>query len=162
MSFSAFSDYLQLEKKFSPHTITAYLKDLRDFENFAVSEHEYGDIAGANYAVIRTWIVSLVDSSISNRTINRKISSLKTYYRFLLEIGQIEASPLASHRALKVSKKIQIPFSVKEIENVMEELETEDSFEGTRDRLMIELFYSTGIRRAELINIKLNDISNSQ
>ncbi len=162
MSFSAFSDYLRLEKKYSPHTVTAYLTDLREFDQFASSTYDYEDITSVNYAVIRTWIVSLVDSKTSHSTVNRKISSLKTYYRFLLKIGQIEASPLSKHKALKVSRKIQIPFSEKEIEDVMEVLEADYSFEGRRDRLMVELFYSTGIRRAELINIKVNDISISQ
>ncbi len=162
MSFSAFSDYLQLEKKYSPHTVTAYLKDLQDFEHFASNEYQYPDIVDVNYAVIRSWIVSMVDSGISNRTVNRKLSSLKTYYKFLMKTRQIEASPLAKHKALKTSKKIQVPFSESEIENVMELLEGDASFEGLRDRLIIELFYSSGIRRAELINIKINDVSFAQ
>lgn len=162
MSFKAFTDYLQLEKQYSPHTVTAYVKDLEDFRQFASAEYQYLDIVDVNYAVIRSWIVSLVDAGVSNRTVNRKVSSLKTYYKFLLKTSQIEASPLAKHKALKTSKKIQVPFSEKEIENVMSLLQTENSFEGTRDRLIIELFYSSGIRRAELINIKLNDISCAQ
>lgn len=140
----------------------AYLKDLQDLHHFALEEYQYLDIVDVNYAVIRSWIVSLVDAGISNRSVNRKVSSLKTYYKFLLKTSQIEASPLTKHKALKTSKKIQVPFSEKEIENVMLLLKTEDSFEGTRDRLMIELFYSSGIRRAELINIKVNDISYAQ
>jgi len=162
MPFQSFIEYLQLEKKYSPHTITAYLKDLNDFHAFAVSEYDYSDIVSVNYAVVRSWIVSLVDSKISNRTVNRKVSSLKTYYKYLLKTGQIEVSPLAKHKALKTTKKIQVPFSEVEIENVMELLEVENTFEGLRDRLIIELFYSSGIRRAELINIKLNDVSYSQ
>ena len=162
MPFQSFIEYLQLEKKYSPHTITAYLKDLNDFNAFAVSEYDYSDIVSVNYAVVRSWIVSLVDSKISNRTVNRKVSSLKTYYKYLLKTGQIEVSPLAKHKALKTTKKIQVPFSEVEIENVMELLEVENTFEGLRDRLIIELFYSSGIRRAELINIKLKDVSYSQ
>lgn len=162
MSFKAFTDYLQLEKKYSPHTVTAYLKDLEDFQKFASEEYQYSEIVDVNYSIVRSWIVSLVDSGISNRTVNRKISSLKTYYKFLLKTSQIEINPLAKHKALKTSKKIQVPFSEKEIENVIEILETENNFEGFRDRLIVELFYSTGIRRAELINVKLNDVSFAQ
>lgn len=162
MSFQAFNDYLQLEKKYSPHTVTAYLKDLEDFQKFASEEYQYADIVTVNYSIVRSWIVSLVDSGISNRTVNRKISSLKTYYKFLLKTSQIEINPLAKHKALKTSKKIQVPFSEKEIGNVMEMLQIENNFEGLRDRLIVELFYSTGIRRAELINIKLNDVSFAQ
>lgn len=162
MSFQAFTDYLELEKKYSPHTVTAYLKDLEDFQKFASEEYQYAEIGTVNYSIVRSWIVSLVDSGISNRTVNRKVSSLKTYYKFLLKTGQIEVNPLAKHKALKTSKKIQVPFSEMEIETVMELLEKEDSFEGLRDRLVVELFYSTGIRRAELINIKISDVSFAQ
>lgn len=162
MPFQAFTDYLQLEKKYSPHTVTAYTKDLKEFEIFSREHYQYPDIVNVNYSIVRSWIVSLVDSGISNRTVNRKISSLKTYYKFLLKTKQIEIHPLAKHKALKTSKKIQVPFSEKEIGSVMEILETKMSFEGLRDLLIVELFYSTGIRRAELINVKLNDISFAQ
>lgn len=162
MSFQAFTDYLEFEKKYSPHTVTAYLKDLEDFQKFASEEYQYSEIVDVNYSIVRSWIVSLVDSGISNRTVNRKISSLKTYYKFLLKTSQIEINPLAKHKALKTSRKIQVPFSEMEIENVMEMLLTENTFEGLRDRLIVELFYSTGIRRAELINVKLNDVSFAQ
>ncbi|MEM0519302.1 tyrosine-type recombinase/integrase [Aequorivita flava] len=162
MSFQAFTDYLQLEKKYSPNTITAYLKDLRDFGKFASDEYQYANIDTVNYAIVRSWIVMLVDSGISNRTVNRKISSLNTYYKFLLKIGQIEVNPLAKHKSLKISKKIQVPFSETEISSVLEFLALQSDFIGLRDRLIVELFYSTGIRRAELINIKLSDVSLSQ
>ncbi len=158
MIFQPFVEYLQLEKKYSPHTVTAYLKDLEDFNGFASAEFQYAEIVDVNYSVVRSWIVSLVDSGISNRTVNRKISSLKTYYKFLLKTGQIEINPLAKHKALKTSKKIQVPFSEKEIGNVMEMFGEENDFEGLRNRLIVELFYSTGIRRAELINIKVTDV----
>lgn len=162
MSFQPFVEYLQLEKKYSSHTVTAYLKDLEDFHAFASAEFQYAEIVDVNYSVVRSWIVSLVDSGISNRTVNRKISSLKTYYKFLLKTGQIEINPLAKHKALKTSKKIQVPFSEKEIGNVMEMFGEENDFEGLRNRLIVELFYSTGIRRAELINIKVTDVSFAQ
>lgn len=162
MSFQPFVAYLQLEKKYSPHTVTAYLKDIEDFQAFASAEFQYAEIVDVNYSVVRSWIVSLVDSGISNRTVNRKISSLKTYYKFLLKTGQIEINPLAKHKALKTSKKIQVPFSEKEIGNVMEMFGGENDFEGLRNRLIVELFYSTGIRRAELINIKVTDVSFAQ
>jgi len=162
MQFKSFTDYLELEKKYSLHTVTAYLNDLEDFQKFASEEYQYAEIMAVNYSIVRSWIVSLVDSGISNRTVNRKISSLKTYYKFLLKTSQIEINPLAKHKALKTSKKIQVPFSEKEIENVMELLQTENTFEGLRDRLIVELFYSTGIRRAELISVKLSDVSFAQ
>jgi len=100
----------------------------------------------------------LVDQGVSNRTINRKISSLKTYYKFLLKTGQIENNPLAKHKALKTSKKLQIPFSIDEVEDVLRFLNKAKDFESLRDKLIIELFYGTGIRRIELINLKISDV----
>lgn len=162
MALQAFTDYLQLERKYSPHTVTAYTKDLEEFQNYASEAFGYAEIETVHYGIVRSWIVSLVDSGISNRTVNRKISSLKTYYKFLMKTGQIAVNPLAKHKALKTSKKIQVPFSEKEIGHVMEMFKREDDFEGLRDRLIVELFYSTGMRRAELINIKVDDISFGQ
>jgi integrase/recombinase XerC len=102
--------------------------------------------------------VSLVNKEISNITINRKISSLNSYYKFLLKTETITVNPLARHKALKVSKKVQIPFSEKEITQVLETLQFPEGFEGTRDRVIIELFYATGVRRSELINLKVVDV----
>src|SRR5690606_41814663 len=116
------------------HTVTAYVNDLEDFQKFASEEYQYADIMAVNYSIVRSWIVSLVDSGISNRTVNRKISSQKTYYELLLKTSQIEINPLAKHKALKTSKKIQVPFSEIEIENVMELLQSEKTFEGMSDR----------------------------
>lgn len=159
MPFKSFLDYLKLEKNYSKHTLVAYHKDLKDFLEYASTEFEFTDIDKVSYAIIRSWIVKLVDDGLSNTTINRKISSLRTYYKFLLKIGAIESSPLAKHKVLKTSKKLQVPFSEKEIENVLEILKEEESFTGVRNKLIVELFYSTGMRRGELVNLKLNDVS---
>tara|TARA_R100000789_G_scaffold98172_1_gene101656 strand:+ start:301 stop:1194 length:894 start_codon:yes stop_codon:yes gene_type:complete len=157
MPFSQFLDYLQLEKKYSPNTLTAYKTDLESFSEFILFEFEEKDLSKVHYSQIRNWIVSLVDQGVSNRSINRKISSLKAYYRFLQKTGDIEFSPLAKHKALKTASKIQVPFSEAEISQVLEQIDISD-FEGLRDRLIVELFYTTGMRRIELIEIKLQDV----
>lgn len=157
-----FSNYLQLEKKYSLHTVKAYQTDLKDFRRFLADAFEMDDVLDINYPMIRSWIVFLVDRGVSNRTVNRKISSLNSFYRFLLKTKQISENPLAMHTTLKTSTKIQIPFSENEIEGVMDLLDGDTSYEGKRDRLIVELFYSSGIRRAELMNIKLNDFSEAQ
>lgn len=162
MSLFAFIDYLTLEKKYSPHTIIAYEKDLNDFSLFLDENFDKAKISEANYSMVRNWIVALVESKISNRSINRKISSLKTYYKFLLKIKQISENPLVHHKALKVSQKIQIPFSEKEVNDVIELLKEVSDFKTARNKLIVELFYTTGMRRAELINLKINAISFSQ
>jgi len=100
----------------------------------------------------------LVETGISNRSINRKTSSLNSYYKFLLKIEEIKVNPLVKHKALKTPKKVQIPFSESEINMVLDQLDFDISFKGLRNKLIIELFYSTGIRRIELIDIKLKDI----
>ncbi len=158
MPFQSFIDYLLLEKNYSKLTVKAYEKDLSDFLAFNLSEFEQESIDQVNYSQIRTWIVSMVERDISNRSINRKISALNTYYKFLLKVGEIEVNPLAKHRALKTSKKIQVPFSEAEVATVLDELNFEEDFKGVRDKLIIELFYSTGIRRIELVELKLCDI----
>ena len=161
MHIQKFINYLLLEKNYSTQTVLAYQKDIEAFQLFLTQEFNDSEVSKANYAQIRTWIVRLVDRSISNRTINRKISSLNSYYKFLLKTESITTNPLAKHKALKVSKKIQIPFSETEVNSVLEHIDT-DSFEGLRDKLIIELFYSTGIRRIELVQLKLQDVDLSQ
>jgi len=157
-SKTAFRDYLQLEKKYSPHTVNAYLNDLISFENFIKTEFDSDDLSNANYSLIRSWIVTLVDAQISNTSVNRKISSLKSYYKFLLKTKQIAISPLLKHKSLKTPKTLQIPFSEKELDEVLNSITFPEGFEGVRDKLIIDLFYSTGIRRTELIHLKMLNI----
>lgn len=154
----SFIVFLQNEKKYSVHTITAYGKDLEDFQFFIQETSDCG-IVGATASLIRAWMVSLVDSGLSHRSVNRKLYALRAFYRFLLQTGTIETNPVAQIKSLKTSRKVQIPFSRKEIKKVFELLEEDGSFEGLRDRLIIEIFYSTGVRRSELIGIRLQDIS---
>ncbi|WP_299364642.1 tyrosine-type recombinase/integrase [Winogradskyella sp.] len=158
MSLQAFSDYLSLEKKYSKHTVLAYLRDLEMFQEFLKENHDSEPLTNINYSEIRQWIVELVDSGISNRTINRKISSLNSYYKFLQKVQQIETNPLKRHKALKVGKKVQLPFSEQELKQVLENSIEVNDFESARNQLIIELFYATGIRRIELVNIKISDL----
>jgi len=158
MPIHSFINYLTLEKKYSKHTIAAYLNDLNSFQEFCNKEFDNQSIAEVNYTQIRSWIVSLVENKISNRTINRKISSLKSFYKFLQKTKIIENNPLAKHKALKVPKQVQVPFSEKEIINVITLLDDEVDFESLRNKLIVELFYSTGMRRSELINLKITDL----
>ncbi len=154
----AFQDYLALEKKYSMHTVNGYGRDLSFFADFLKQEFDQRSLLEANYSQIRSWIVWMVDQELSNSSVNRKVASLKSYYKFLLKSKQIEVSPLLKHKALKTPKKIQIPFSETEVNQVLNFLSFPDGFEGTRDKLIIDLFYTTGIRRAELIQLKLGSI----
>lgn len=157
-NINSFRDYLQHEKNYSLHTIAAYIKDLEFFSDFLKSDFDSEKLENVNYSIIRSWIVYLVGQEISNSSINRKISSLKSFYKFLLKTKQIEVSPLLKHKSLKTPKTLQIPFSEKELDNVLNFLVYKDDFEGIRDKLIIDMFYTTGIRRAELINLKVQNI----
>lgn len=158
MALKEFVAYLKLEKNYSPHTVVAYKRDLNEFSAFYLHEFAEKDINQSPYVAIRSWVVSLSKAGLSNRSINRKIASLKAYYFFLQKTGDITINPLAKHKALKTSNKIEIPFSEVEMQNVLSSFGYEDNFEGKRDQLMINLLYATGIRRAELINLKLRDV----
>ena len=161
MSIQSFVDYLSLEKNYAEHTITAYQKDLEVFKSYLLDEFSDGDLKAISYTQIRSWIIQLVDGGLSNRSINRKVSSLNSYYKFLIKIGDLKHSPLAKHKALKVQKKVHIPFSEEEINTVLSGAVTHD-FEALRNKLIVELFYSTGIRRSELINLKISDVDLAQ
>ena len=155
MLIDKYEDYLNYEKNFSDHTISAYLSDIEAFENFLVIRGEKLSV-DINYSFIRQWIVYLSEKKYSKTSINRKIASLKSYFNFLVNIDKIELSPLKGHKNLKSSSKIVIPFSEDEIMQVFENFN--NSKISDRDKLIIEIFYSTGIRREELINIKIQDI----
>lgn len=161
MSIKSFLDYILLEKKYSQHTVTAYKNDLASFRDFCANEFGSEDIVNVNYPQIRNWIVNLVNSGVTNRTINRKVSSLKSFYKFLQKTKQLNLNPLVKHKALKVAKRVQVPFSEKEIESVINSNDEIVDFESVRDKLIVELLYSTGMRRNELVNLKLSDLNYS-
>ena len=156
MLFNKFKDYLSYEKNFSINTITAYLKDINDFQNFLI-DNGTKISKEINYSFVRQWIVILSEKKYSKISINRKIASLKSYFNFLVNIGKIKTSPLKGHKNLKSSSKIVIPFSEDEMDKVFDNFESSNI--NNRDKLIIEIFYSTGIRREELINIKIKNIS---
>lgn len=150
-----------MEKKYSPHTVIAYLNDISFFTAFNKNQFDQESIDRVNYNQIRDWIVSLVDDNISNVSVNRKMQSLKAYYKFLLKIKQIEVSPMIKHKALKTPKTLQIPFSEKEVAKVLTQISNPVSYEEIRDKLIIDLFYTTGIRRSELIHLKTATVNTS-
>lgn len=161
MLIEAFLEYLEFEKKYSKNTIQAYKTDLIAFKDFCEVEFDQEDLESIHYNQIRTWIVSLVNANITNRSVNRKVSSLKTFYKFLQKIGEVTVNPLSNHKALKVQKKIQTPFDQNEVEEVLRLIKERSDFESVRDRLIVEMLYSTGMRRIELINVKEKDIDHT-
>ncbi|MDP3352856.1 MAG: tyrosine-type recombinase/integrase [Flavobacteriaceae bacterium] len=152
MLINSFLKYLSYEKKSSPHTVAAYLVDLRAFENFCKDNLEIKNIKEIDYVHIRSWIVSLSEKDNSHRSINRKISALKSFYKYLIKIHEIDKNPLIQHQSLKIGKKVIVPFSEKEMETVLNSFSGND-FKSVRNKLVVELLYSTGMRRAELVNL---------
>lgn len=159
MLIEKFLDYLQLEKNYSSNTLSAYKRDLIQYNKFIVENNCNLEIENADYKIIRSWIVSMVSSNISNRSINRKVSSLKSFYKFLIKTETIRSSPLKAHSPLKQSKKIQVPFSQEEINSLLDSDFFTNDYKGVLQKSIIAFFYFTGVRRIELINIKESDIS---
>jgi integrase/recombinase XerC len=159
MLIEKFLDYLQLEKNYSSNTLSAYKRDLIQYNKFIIENNGNLEIENADYKIIRSWIVSLVSSNISNRSINRKVSSLKSFYKFLIKTDTIKSSPLKAHSPLKQSKKIQVPFSQEEINSLLDSDFFTNDYKGVLQKSIIAFFYFTGVRRIELINIKESDIS---
>lgn len=158
MSLVQFVSYLSFEKNYSQHTVKAYKADIEEFVKFCDNNFEVVNIDTIAYSLIRSWIISMSENSIGNRTINRKIASLKAYYKFLQKIGVSEFSPLAKHKALKTPKKIEIPFSEQEMETVLLNIDYPEGYDGVRDKLLVHVLYVTGMRRAELVNLKVKDV----
>lgn len=156
-----FVRYLETEKRFSGHTITAYKKDLDQFIEFTEITKP-GELKELQYHSIRSWIVSLVDLKLENRSINRKLSTLRTFFRWLRKEGHIDGNPMKKVVAPKIQKRL--PSFAKESELKRDTLQDlpNDDFDAIRDNLMIEFFYQTGIRLSELIGLEdKNVIANS-
>lgn len=163
MHIYQFLQYLQFEKKYSPKTLQSYQSDLEEFREFFEVESPATPLSLADKNLLRSYIMHLSQSDLAERSINRKISSIRSFYKYLLKIGEIETSPAAALRTLKQYNKVQVPFSEDELTDLFSKQGIfKDDFEGIRDRLILELFYQTGMRRAELIQIKDSDLNFDQ
>jgi len=153
-----FIKYLSSEKRFSEHTIKSYTTDLKQFTSFLLSEFQIIDeINEISFQIIRTWIASLLEKGINPRSVNRKISTLKTYFKFLIREGVLIENPITKVVAPKSKKRLPIFIEEDQIASLLNEVQFEEGFIGQRNKLIIELFYVTGIRLSELINIKISD-----
>jgi integrase/recombinase XerC len=156
--FENFIQYLRFEKRFSEHTVIAYENDLKQFASFLELQIE-SDAYTISASTVRSWIVEMIDKGLTNKSVNRKLASLRTYYRWLRKEAIIEVSPMQKIQGPKNEKRL--PVFAKESELTTEKLEDvfADTFEGLRDELMFELFYQTGIRLSELVELKETDVS---
>ncbi len=149
--------YLHKEKNCSEHTILAYRKDLNQFKAFLSSTFEL-DLASVNKKHIRHWLISLFEQGRAESSINRKLASLKSYYNFLVTVEVRESNPARLVKSLKTPSKLPVNYNEKEMERVLNPLLFSQDFSGLRDYCMLLLFYTTGIRRAELISIDVMDV----
>ena len=155
-----FITYLSSEKRFSEHTIKSYTTDLNQFALFLSTEFQIVDqINEISFQIIRTWIADLLEKGISPRSVTRKISTLKTYFKFLIREGILIENPMVKVVAPKSKKSLPVFIEEDQIASLLNEVQFEKGFIGQRNKLIIELFYVTGVRLSELINIKISDVN---
>ena len=154
-----FIQYISSEKRFSEHTIKSYSSDISQFQDFLSSEFDITNkVEEISFQLIRSWIAFLLESGINPRSVNRKISTLKTYFKFLLREGVLQENPMLKVISPKSKKRLPVFIEEDQIENLLNKVEFEEGFVGERNKLIIEMFYVTGIRLSELINIKITSI----
>ncbi len=153
-SVTIFLDYLKFQKRYSQHTIISYQNDLTDFFDFI--ESNYGELAlpDISTTLIRTWLANLKQDKIVSKSINRKISALKSFFKYQLRKETLSVSPMTNIASLKVSKRLPSFIEEKDIDTLFQHVEFPDTWEGKTDRLLLQIFYQTGMRLSELINLK--------
>jgi integrase/recombinase XerC len=154
----SFLKHLQFEKRLSPNTVLAYQNDLEQLNHFLADRHSATDISSANYTMVRSWIVHLVESGIEPSSVNRKIACMRTFFKFLLAQERIEVNPMTKINVLKTKKRLPHFVNEEDMVNLLDNHIFDDTFEGSRDRLILEMFYGTGIRLSELIHLKETSI----
>ncbi|MCK4745425.1 MAG: site-specific integrase, partial [Bacteroidales bacterium] len=155
----SFLDYLQFEKRYSDHTILSYRTDLDQFEEYLGEKNSGSDFTRADAKLIRSWVVYLMESGQTARTVNRKISTLKSFYKFLMREGHINSNPMGKVLSPKLSKKLPSFVESDKMDILLDEYDFGEDFAGTRNKLIIEILYITGMRQAELIGLEDRDMN---
>lgn len=155
----SFLKYLQYEKRVSPNTISAYQNDLEQFTAFLAKNYPEDKIEAADYSLVRAWILQLVETNIEAASVNRKIACLRTYYKFLLRQEVISKDPMFKIKVLKTRKKLPSFIKEGDMIHVLDHQSFENTLAGWREKLILELFYGTGIRLSELLTLKERDVN---
>ncbi len=158
VSKESFNQYLQFEKRFSNHTLVAYTNDLVQFFSFLEKTYEIKTIEEINHTIVRSWIVSLMEQNITPRSVNRKITTLKTFYKYLLRQQLITENPMLKIQSPKTSKRLPVFVEKEKMDLLLDVVDFGKDEEGQRNKLIIEIFYNTGMRLSELINLKVANI----
>ena len=159
MTIERYIQYIQYEKRYSKHTIIAYTNDLDQFFSYISEQYEITDIKNINYSIVRSWLVNLMENSISTRTINRKLSTLKSFFKFLIREGEISENPMRKIIPPKSSKRLPVFIELEKINFLFDEIDFGEGFNAIRDKTILELFYATGMRLSELANLKETDFN---
>ena len=158
MKFDLFLSYIRFEKRFSPHTITAYQNDLEQFDTYVFAVYGEMSVKEISHIHIRSWIIKLMEDGISPKSINRKLSTLKSLFQFLLKKEKIEIDPMLKVVSPKTGKRLPAFVEEQKMDSLLEEITFPEGFKGLRDKLVLEILYQTGIRRSELIHLQISDI----
>jgi len=153
-----FIHYLKFEKRYSSHTITAYQTDLEQFFLFLAQDYQIQSLAQITHFHIRTWLAGIREVDQTPRTINRKMSSLNSFYKFLMKAGIADKNPVQMLHAQRLPERLPVYLKEKETSNLLDEVVFDEGFKGMTDRLICELFYATGLRRNELLTLRENDV----
>ncbi len=156
-----FLNYLTFQKRYSSHTIISYQNDLSAFFDFVILQYNYISLAEITPSIVRSWLASVKEDKASSKTINRKISTLKSFFKYQLKNASIKTSPMAAISSVKVNKRLPSFIEQKDIEFLLSDIEFPDTWEGKTDYLLLEIFYNTGIRLSELINLKETQVDKS-
>jgi integrase/recombinase XerC len=158
MEKDEFIAYLQYEKRYSSHTIEAYRSDLEQFFTFLGPHYPVSDVRDVTHPMIRAWLVHLMESGINPRSANRKLTTLKSFYRYLIRTGRVEVNPLRKITSPRVSKKLPVFIERDKMDLLLDEVDFGSGFSAVRDRLILEMFYATGMRLSELVGLEEQDI----
>ena len=154
-----FLSYLTTEKRYSIHTVSGYETDLRQFTLYCEEEYELSDLTQVTHQLIRSWMVSLIDKGLTTRSVNRKLSTLRSYFKFLRRQRKMEKDPMSKVQAPKTSKRLPVFVEEKAMDNLLNKVVFDEGLGGMRDKLVVTLFYETGIRLSELIGLKDADLN---
>jgi integrase/recombinase XerC len=157
----SFIEYLQFEKRYSQHTVIAYQNDLEQFFTFLTSQYDSPPLANITAAFVRSWLAEMRNDTITPKSLNRKISSLKSFFKYQMKVGEVKQSPLTTIISPKAGKRLPSFVSQNDMNTLQQYVAFPDTWKGLTDKLLLDLFYATGMRLSELINLKESQVDDA-
>jgi integrase/recombinase XerC len=157
-AISSFIEHLRFEKRYSKHSLIAYEIDLKQWVSYLNSSYEVTQLEQVQVSFIRSWLVSMMENGLSARSINRKITALKSFYKYALRSGWVQINPMGKISSPKIPKRLPVYVEAEKLDLLLDQTEFSDDFEGIRNHLILEMFYGTGMRLSELIELELRDV----